>query len=164
MKPKSGLVRRSAAPGQFGTPMCGSRRTFFQLAYGHHAMVGRELPDAQGSVITDSGTDWQQGVGGQTPHLTLHVTLKTHTHTPTDTHTKHIHTQNPMYTGESGYYLRPVLQSSVSRSERQRLQTMCFHFPNTFFNICSPWQQIEDRYGTRLLRSLSGSYAHTHRH
>lgn len=41
-------------------------------------MAGREVPYAQGFVITDGGTEREMGMGGQAPHFSLHVTLQTH--------------------------------------------------------------------------------------
>lgn len=52
--------------------------TSLQLADGDHAVIGRRLPQTQRPVIADGSADGEEGVGGQTPHLTLHMTLHTH--------------------------------------------------------------------------------------
>lgn len=49
--------------------------TFFEFAHSKHAVAGRQIPDAQGLVITHSGTQWQVRVGGQPPHFPLHMAL-----------------------------------------------------------------------------------------
>ena len=38
--------------------------TFPELAYGQHAVAGREVPYAQCFVITDGGTEGEVGVSG----------------------------------------------------------------------------------------------------
>lgn len=53
--------------------------TSLQLADGDHAMIGRCLPETEGFIITDGGAHGEEGVRSQTPDLTLHVTLDTHT-------------------------------------------------------------------------------------
>lgn len=56
--------------------------TSLQLADGHHAVIGRRLPQSQGLIVADGGTDGEEGVRGQTPDFSLIVALcKTHTHT-----------------------------------------------------------------------------------
>ena len=57
--------------------------TSLQLADGHHAVIGRRLPQSEGFIVADGGADGEEGVGGQTPNLALHVTLQTHIHTST---------------------------------------------------------------------------------
>ena len=55
-----------------------SAGTFLKLADGHHAVVAGGFPDAQGFVVTHSGTHREQGVRSKPPHLTFHVTLHKH--------------------------------------------------------------------------------------
>lgn len=71
--------------------------TSLQLADGHHAVIGRRLPQSQRLIVADGGADGEEGVRGQTPDLSLHVTLHTHTHThnavPADTARLHQHAE-----------------------------------------------------------------------
>lgn len=56
--------------------------TSLQLADGHHAVTGGRLPQAERFIVADGDADRKEGVGGQTPNLSLHVTLDTRKHPP----------------------------------------------------------------------------------
>lgn len=53
--------------------------TLLQFTHCHHAVV-RQLPDAQRPVVAHGGTQREQRVGGQAPHLPFHVTLGRQSH------------------------------------------------------------------------------------
>lgn len=53
--------------------------TFSELAYGQHAVAGREVPYAQGFVIADGGTEREVGMSRQTPDFSFHMPLQRHT-------------------------------------------------------------------------------------